>query len=277
MNSNTPKKLQLTTSLLILIGVHFALDLLLISRSWYWTQTALIIVLAIPISQLSLLTLWVAMGVSNPVLRFALPMLGIAISWVLMSRILPWGIGDPATAGWAIALAIQACTIFVALRFFVYLASRAVESRPHVGQMSFGVSSLMLWTTAIAVALGFVQFGRHYWQWTGNVFQWGLLSAMPIIGITNGLVAALWLWGVQACGLVSLGLRIAVSLQLTGGLAMLAFYASTWVTGQAVLDLGSLLLVVCSQGLMISLSLAVAMTSYKNCPDSMASESAVPY
>lgn len=267
MPPDPPKRLQLTARMLFLLCIHVVLDLFLISRSWYWTQTALIIVMAIPLCQLSLLTIWAGVVTNNPVLRLAVPILGIVSCWILMSRILPWGTGDPATAGWAVALLSQAATILVALGCFFYISRRASNDCPHTAATTFGVGTLMLWTTASALALGFVQFGRHHWQWTSSVFQWSLLSAMPIIGIINGLVAALWLWALRANGLVSLAVRIAASLQMTGGLALLGYYATTWITGNPVLDQGSFLLVICSQSIIISLSLAVAMPCYKICAD----------
>lgn len=254
---------------MILVGVHVALDVTLTSRSWFWSQPVLMVALAIPLSQLGLLAIWAAVVSSNPLLRFGLPILGIAACWFLMSRILPWGTGEAASAGWAIALVVQVLTVLVAVECFRLIRNhrpveeKILEGTTNVSQIRFGMSTLMLWITSVAIGLGFLQFGQHYWQWTAGIFQWKLLWAMPIIGITNGLVAVLWLWAL-ACGeQTTRGAKNATSAVATGGLAFLCSYSSTWVTGTSVLKLDDSFIVLIAQSLMISLSLVIAKSHYQ--------------
>ncbi len=264
-------RLRLTPSLVVLVGVHLALDLALISRSWFWSQPILIAALAIPLSQLALLTIWAAVVSCNAILRFVVPILGIAACWFLMSRILPWGTNEAASAGWAIALVVLVITVFVAVKCFRLIRhlrpanEEDLEGNGPPGQIRFGLSAVMLWTTAVGLGFGFIQFGQRYWQWTAGIFEWELLGAMPIIGITNGLVAALWLWTFATGGLARArrAVRIAISLVLTGGLALLEYHATQWVTGTPVLNLTGFFIFLAVQSVVISLSLAIAKTSYQ--------------
>lgn len=269
MNSDVPPPAFLPTpSLVSLVGVHLVLDLALISRSWFWSQPAIMIALAIPLSQLALLTIWAAVVSSNPLLRFVVPIFGIAACWFLMSRILPWGTGEAASAGWAIALVVQVITVLVAVECFrlirnLFLAGeKNLERTRNARQIRFGIRTLMLWTTVVGLGFGFIQFGQQNWQWTAGVFKWELLSAMPIIGITNGLVAALWLWAFAIGGQASRGGRILTSLAATGGLAFLSCYTTKWVTGTSVLSLDGSFIVLAAQSVTISLSLAIAKFRY---------------
>lgn len=269
MNPDAPLlRLLPTPSLAMLVGVHLALDLTLIGRSWFWSQPILMIALAIPLSQLALLTVWAAVVSSNSLLRFVVPILGIAACWFFLSRILPWGTGEAASAGWAIVLVVQVITVFVAvgcfrqIRYLRPADEKNPEGKSNPSQIRFGMSTIMLWTTAVGLGFGFIQFGQRYWQWTAGIFEWELLGAMPIIGITNGLVAALWLWAFATGGLARRGVRIATSLVLIGGLALLECYSTKWATGTSVLNLDGFFIVLAAQSVMISLSLAIARISY---------------
>ena len=139
----------------VLAGVHFAINVILVSNVWFLNRSTLMIVLAIPLSQLSLSVLWALAASTNALLRYLIPVLGIAACWFLMSRILPWGIGEPASAGWAIALVCQTITIFVSaigarLLFAIRPKNEQESQEQRVSRpIRFGVGTLMLWTTAV--------------------------------------------------------------------------------------------------------------------------------
>ena len=133
------------------------------------------------------------------VLRFAVPALVAVFCWYVLSQILPWGIGEPASAAWAIAIMVQIIAVVVAIRlyrlFVAVIARRTPESNTAGrSQLSFDLATLMLWSTVIACGFGFMQFGRDKLNWGANVANWECLHAMPVIAIFNAMLAVLWLW-----------------------------------------------------------------------------------
>ena len=263
INVDAPaSKRMFTASLRILCGIHLAVALVLISRAWVFSQIMLMIVVAIPLSQLSLVTLWAVVGCEKPLLRYLVPVLGIATSWFLLSRILPWGIGEPASAGWAVSLALQVFTIVAGIQCAQLLntfctSAEASREEKATNAISFGIGELLLWTTAIGLCFGFIRFGQYYWQWTTAVFHWELFGAMPIIGVVNGSVAGLWLWTFASTGVSRYCFRAAISVAVCSGLAVIEWYATEWATGTIVLGLEALLILLAAQSLVLSSSLAI--------------------
>jgi hypothetical protein len=115
----------------------------------------------------------------------------------------------------------------------------------------------MLWTTVVGLAFGFIQFGIRYWHWTDAVFQWEYLAAMPIIGVINGLVAAMCLWAFANGGLARLFARLLTAVVVAGGLAVLQCYSTEWIAGVTVMTMKASFIVVAAQSFFISVSLAV--------------------
>ncbi len=263
-----PHRLMLTPSLVVLIGVHLALDLALVGRSWHWNLPMLMTALAIPLSQLALLAIWTAVATTSPLLRFAVPTGGTLACWFLLSLMLPWGTGEAASAGWAIALVFQVITCLLAvacynLWYSFRLTTQTEQGGERRSNPKFGISTLILWTTIVGFGFGFIQFGQRYWQWTVAVFQWQYMGSMPIIGITNGMVAALWLWAFATRGIARRSAKIATALVMTGGLACSQYYLTTWFTGTSDINLDTSIIVLTAQSIMISVSLAIAETSFR--------------
>ncbi len=262
------RRLMLTPTLVMLIGVHLALDLALVGGKWHFSQPALMIALAIPLSQLALLAIWAAVAESRTWVRFTLPTGGILACWFLLSLILPWGRGEAASAGWAIALVVQVITTLVLIEYCIACCSarqalQTVEGSERRSNPRFSISTLILWTTVLGIGFGFMQFGQRDWQWTAAVFQWKNMSAMPIIGMTNGMVAALWLWTFAIYGMAKRGVRIIAALALTAGLAGLQYYVTNGLTGTSAIRLDTSFGVLAVQSILISVSLALAETSFR--------------
>ncbi|MEZ6081906.1 MAG: hypothetical protein R3C56_41395 [Pirellulaceae bacterium] len=240
------------------------LDLTLTRHGWFWDQSMLMIALALPLSQIALLTIVAAVVPMALVLRFALPSFGAVAGWYLLSQILPWGVGEEATAAWALALVAQVVTIFLAVECYWLSRNLRPANETECGDVgrpspfTFGMRTLMLWTTVVGLGFGFIQFGRRSWQWTAAVFQWEYLGAMPIIGVANGLVAALWLWALATDGLAWQSAKVVTAVLMAGGLAILQCYAAEWITGAYAMNLKESLIVVASQSVFVSASLAVA-------------------
>lgn len=261
----SPPRLMLTPSLAILIGIHLALDLALVGRSWHWSLPMLMAAMGIPLSQLGLLAIWVAVATANRFLRFAVPTTGILACWFLLSLMLPWSMGEAASAGWAIVLVVQVVTILIAAQCYKLCCSLLASPMERVGDrgLNFSISTLILWTTVLGFGFGFIQFGQRYWQWTDAVFQWAYMSSMPIIGIANGLVAALWLWVFAARGMARRIARTATTLALAGGLAWLQWFLTEWLAGTSAMDLDTSVTILAAQSILISVSLAIAEASLR--------------
>jgi hypothetical protein len=257
----------LTSRLVTVVGIHLALDLALTRYGWLWDQQMLLVALGILLSQLALLTIWAVVVATAPLVRFAVPTIGTVGCWYLQSLILPWGVGEEATAAWALALVIQVFTIFVACESYrLKRCFRAAQdTKPGdielANPLRYGLGTLMLWTTVVGLAFGFIQFGRHYWQWTTAVFEWEYLAAIPIIGVINGLVAAMCLWVFASSGLAWLFVRMLTAVMVAGGLAVFQSYSTEWITGTSVITMKDSLIVVAVQSFIISVSLAVATQS----------------
>lgn len=264
----SPRRLMLTPSLAVLIGVHLALDVALVGRSWHWSLPMLMAALAIPLSQLALLVIWSAVATTNPLLRFAVPTGGTLACWFMLSLILPWGTGEAASVGWAIALVVQVITSLIAVECYnLCYRLRLAPQTEQVGETRssarFGISTLMLWTTVLGFSFAFIQFGQRYWQWTAAVFQWNNMSSMPIIGIANGMVGSLWLWVFAARGIAGRIVKIATTLVMTGGLACLQCYLTKWFAGTSVLNLDTSIVVLAAQSIMLCASLVVAEANFR--------------
>ena len=259
-------------NLVVIVAVHVALDLALSRYSWFWNQPMLMVALAMPLSQTALLTMWAAVVSNSPVLRFAVPAFGTVSCWYLLSLILPWGQGEEATAAWAIALVVQVATIFVAVGCHRLSRALLLPRKSELGDMrrmqpfTFGLRTVMLWTTVVGLGFGFIQFGRQSWQWTAGVFQWELLGAVPIIGVTNGLVAVLWLWALSTGGLASQTAKIMNVVLIASGLAALQCYATEWITGTLVINLYESLILVAAQSVILWASLVLAKVHVMKAP-----------
>jgi hypothetical protein len=181
-------------------GIHLSGDFLLIRKAWFFETNDLLIAMALPLSQCSLVAIWAASSRAILALRFAVPGLVAIFCWYVLSQILPWGIGEPASAAWAIAVMIQIIAIVILIRLYRLIgdvmARRSPDSSTAGGpsQLSFDLATLMLWLTVSACGFGFMQFGRDKLGWDASVANWECLHAMPVIAIFNAVLAALWLW-----------------------------------------------------------------------------------
>ncbi len=181
------------------VAFFLVADSFLISRAWFLEDNGLLLAMALPLSQCSLPAIWAACSGLSLYLRFAVPALGVVGCWYLLTQLLPWGLGEPASAAWALALTIQVLAITMAIQLYRLATNLTAQhdadaNRPKRSRWSFDLRTLMLWTTVIAFGFGFIQFGRVQWLWTKGVADWEFLQAMPLIGVFNAVLAVLWLW-----------------------------------------------------------------------------------
>lgn len=252
----------------ICVGFFVVADLLLISRPWFLEDRQLLIAMALPLSQCSLAAIWATSGRADPYVRFAVPLIAAITSWYVLTRILPWGIGEPASAAWALAIATQTLGIVLIVNlsqrvgdFFQRRDSPGdgTAGKPNRAPFAIDLRTLMLWTTTIAIAFGFVQYGRTRWQWTSSIADWVFLEAMPIIGVFHALVAVLWLWALVAGSWQKRIAKTAVAAGLTGVLGSSMPRAVAWATGTYAMQIPECLVSVFAQSLFVAIAIGSVM------------------
>ena len=258
------RNLPSTPCITVLICFHIAVDLVLVLPSWFLNQTLLLVAMGIPLGQLALLALWSVFIPKTAWIKCFVPACGTIACWYLLSLILPWGLSEGAPAGWAFVLVVQVLTIF----FFIKLYRLSNSGLPsnhskflgpdQKEHFRFGIRSVLLWTTVFGISFAFIQFGRQTWLWTAEIFQWEHMNAVPLIGMTNGILAVLWLWPFASRELIWLVSKILAAVLGTFVLAIFQYHASEWVTGAKILELKESLIFVGVQGLVIFSSLLVA-------------------
>ena len=267
MMSKPVRRLPLTSAagwLPAVIGIHLGTDLLLINRALFLDQGRLLLIAAVPLSQVSLASLWAVKSESHPYLRFtALPLVVVGC-WYVLSRVLPWGINEPASAAWMIALVVQTLTILIACKLY-QLASdlvrrrrTGVNSRDHLG-LTFQLRTLVLWTTIIAMGFGFIQYGRTHWGWTARAADSEFLTAMPLIGLLNACLAVLWLWALATGNWKKRTGKIVLAVCLIAVLGASVSQLIGWLTQFLDIGVDDTLVLAAAQSLLIAGSIAVVL------------------
>jgi hypothetical protein len=256
----------------ICCGFFIVADLLLISRPWFLGNEPLLVAMAVPLSQCSLAALWAASSRASLYLRFAVPLVGTIAGWYVLTRILPWGIGEPASAAWALALAIQTLAIVLMVHLYdrvcSFLARRGSRgedstSHAHPAPFAFDLRTLMLWTTAITLVFGFVRYARTRWRWTESIADWEFLQAMPIIGAFNALVAVLWLWALASGSRQKRSIKTAAVLLLIGVLGFLMSFAVAWTTGTNAIEIHDCLVLVVAQSVFVASAIGFVLIAVR--------------
>jgi hypothetical protein len=281
MNSNSVAKTEVADSQVantrrsgavgrvqICIGLFVVADLLLIRNAWFLAGDRLLVALALPLSQCSLVALWAACSRASPYLRFAAPPLAAVTSWYVLTQILPWGIGDPVSAAWAIALVVQMLAIIIAVQLGKHRTDlnerqAADESGASPSPLSFNIRTLMLWTTVIAVGFGFVQFGQSQWQWTADVAKSDFIKAIPIIGLFNAILAILWLWALAAGCWQWRSAKIGIVLLLVGLLGFSLSQVIGSIAGMTGFSVHETFVMAAAQSVLLAGSLVVVLATHE--------------
>ncbi|MFN3189030.1 MAG: hypothetical protein ACE361_00790 [Aureliella sp.] len=242
-----------------MLGVHLTLVFAIVGSSSSWSLLGL----GIPIGQLGLVTIWAALVARNPLLRMGAPACGILFCWFVLSRLLPWSSGEPASAGWAVALLTQVFTIFLFIACYQRWTREDNGSDEYRLQGStpasaMSIGSIALWMTAVACTFAFIRYGQQHWQWQASFLQWELMSSMPIIGITNGLLASILLWCVcdRRSRMPFVG-KASISVSLVLLLALLQSSGINWLSATNAMEAWHSFLLLTSQSVVVSASMAV--------------------
>ena len=177
--------------------------------------------LAWPMSQGSLIGIWVAMSRMRSYLRFSFALLGLSCTWLLLVAVVPRELHDPECASYAAMFIVQALVILL-VAAAGRLAWRQIAWRwGHLGttrtrRLQYDLATLLLWTVCLAATLGFGRLVFTQLGWTGGevVTQQYFFFSM-VFGVGNAACALLVLasllgrawWIVRIClGLVAVGM-----------------------------------------------------------------------
>jgi hypothetical protein len=251
-------------------SIHISADLALMNQPWVLSDQLVVLALALPISQCSLCAMWAATSRISPYVRFAVAFVGAVVCWYAIAQILPWGIGDPASAGWAAALALQTFAIVTAIELYhraMNLAARRGTDggRVKLGNLlAFDLRTLMLWTTVIGCGFGFIQFGRVEWRWTLAIADWELMKAMPVLGVFNACLGLMWLWALALGSWQWRTAKTFIVVLLGGSTSYVLPSILAWICGKTVIDVYDGLLLTTAQSLYLVASLAVVLIATRN-------------
>jgi hypothetical protein len=261
----------------VCIGFYLVVDLLLVGRAWFLEDESQLTAAALILSQCSLAALWAASSRAIPYVRFAVPPIAAVACWYVLSRILPWGFGEPASAAWAVALGVQTLAIVIAINLYEIVCNLDTRrsgdaNRPNQSPLTFSLLTLLLWTAVIAVGFGFIQFGRVRWGWTADVADWEHVQLMPFIGAYNALLAVLWLWAFTAPSWKGRSAKIVGVVLLIGILGWSLSYVIRWETGFTEVDLRGIFVLTVAQSFFLASSLAFVQVADSKRRQSVAAE-----
>ena len=259
-----PWRRKLPWPVAICVGLFMVADLLLIGGPWFLDHKRLVIAMAVPISQCSLAAVWAATSRASLYLRFAVPLLATIGSWYVLTRILPWGTGEPASASWTIVFATQTLAIVLTVNLYERVRNLrqqrvwrdGSEASDSVSPLAFDLRTLMLWTTVIAFAFGFIQFARAKWQWTFSIADWEFWQAMPVIGVFDAALALCWLWALTSASWRRRIAKIFAVMLLVVLLGCSLPPVVAWVVGVKAMETSESLVFTAAQSILIAGSLA---------------------
>lgn len=164
---------------------------------WHGGTVALMMVVAVPFAQASLIAIWAGTRGWSSAVRFAAAAAGAGWSWLVAMAVLQ-GIALRSTesAGWAAGLATQAVAILVALA--IWSARRPVaggerQENGARGRLQYTLGSLLGWTAVVAALLSFARTAPLLFGWS-DVTRWSYFRFLPVLGLFHAAYALLLLW-----------------------------------------------------------------------------------
>jgi hypothetical protein len=188
------KRSAIRPALQAVLAVHVAVDLALLAWPWQLMSGTPAVVIAWPLSQISLVAIWAAFSRMPSALRFAGCLSASASAWLLLIVVLPnMSVYDRQAAGWGAACATQAATtvlVTAAVRWASRKQSRGkAPAGTAAGRFQFSIGFLLLWTAAVALLLGLCRAAVTQLGWTEEVLDWLYFLFMPVFGAGNAAVA----------------------------------------------------------------------------------------
>ena len=250
--------------LAICVAAFIFANVLLAFLPWFPNELIVLIMLSIPLSQCSLVVLWAATTKDHPVMRFVWPAVVIVASWFVLMRIMPWGVGEPASAGWAMALLIQILAIFGMVKIHGLSKGRRLdmdfgESSHSSSGLGYDLRTLMLWTTIIALTFGFIQYARVRWGWSASVADWEYIALMPLFAFFNALLAVIWAWALGERSRQRRFIGMMIAPLMVGILVIATAYASDWMVGIDGLTIRQLSILAAVESVLIAGTIALLL------------------
>lgn len=248
--------------LAVCAAMHAAVDGLLLGEAWVFNEPILALAIGVPLSQCSLVALWAAKSRANLLLRFVAPLVGAILCWYILSRLLVWAIGEPASAAWAVLIGLQTVLVVIWIQGYQRLRPHHATDDDDRLRFAFDLRVLILWTMAAAIVLAVVRYGCLNLQWTTDVVDWEYFDVMPILGVYNALLAVHWLWALAGG---SLQMRVAktafTALALAATLVLVHYVVDKMVVGTVGITLLELSMLTLSQSFLIATTLAVVLVA----------------
>lgn len=205
----------------IVVGIHALVAAALFFEAWFFEDVLLYVVVAVPLSQCSLISIFAATTGSPLWTRYATACGGIIAAWFLLRRILIWGVGSDVPAAWAMGLTVHALAIVIGTQIYRIASSyvkpsqASTHSQESVPRFRFNLATIFLWTIVMAVGFALVRFGQVHWQWTPGFFLADQFARPSLIGLAGSTVSLSLVWVKLAQAWWMRGLRFIASLVLT--------------------------------------------------------------
>jgi hypothetical protein len=210
--AESPSSLAIGAALL----VHLIADLALLRGPRWHGEVALMLALAVPLAQASLVVLWAGTCTMPPYVRFVIAALATAWTWRVTIAVLPrLVVGSAESAAWAVGLAAQGAVVLAAIAArSLWLQFRLAKARgpddPDARRWcQYSLGSLLGWTTVAAVLLGLGQTAARRFGWRAETAEWADFRFLSVVSVFNAAYALLVMHSlVERCRLVA---RIAVA------------------------------------------------------------------
>ncbi len=175
----------------ILVAYIVVEAILIISSTGLLSEDQSWLAVSVPLSHSSLAAIWAATQRTWDVsLRCLVAITGCVSAWTVISQILPWGFGDPASSVWAAAIFVQTFGIVLLIgQHQLFWRSQRVHS-----SFTFGLRTLMVWTATFAIGFTFIRVGQVGWGWSAAAFQSIYFIALALTAVSSATLTALVTW-----------------------------------------------------------------------------------
>jgi len=193
-----PRKSWWAIAIGLALLAHLAVDVVLMilpREDAEVSETRLLFSVSVPFAQASLVALGAALLRMPLYARFVLAATGICAVWFVTISLLPnSSITGSRSASWATCLATQGAVIMAVVagrslprHLFAAISADADEAARR--RFQFGVGSLLIWITLVAVLLGLGRTAAARLDWNRAVTGWQYFYFGPVLGTFNAVYA----------------------------------------------------------------------------------------
>ncbi len=198
MSLAPPRKPPPSIAVRLALLIYLAADLVLVLGRWTYGETALMLALAVPFTQASLIAVWACTRPMPSYTRFVAAASGAAWAWFVAVAILPRvAMPSAESAAWAAGLATQAACILAGgsawslARHLLGARGKDVDREPSACWFQYSLGSLLVWIAVVAALLGLGQTVSAHLDWNAGVAKWKYFCFLPVMGVFNATYAVL--------------------------------------------------------------------------------------